>query len=446
MGTRLIALALLIAWSRAAGAQDACLSGISTLGDQRAIVALRAAIEATCPCASFTKRSLYQRCAADVIAGALSSSSVRAACAKTAKLIRKGATCGSTRIACGRYRPDHATPLSCRLKPTTRCLDRPRYEQNACAADTHCADVVERTASTCVDVRRQGPYRAGIRVMPFTKDSVVNPGTPRLLNTAVWYPTNVATPISSLWDAVLDAPLDAATAPYPVLLFSHGSCGNANQSRFLTALLATYGFIVVAPPHPGNTIGEFPSCGTPAALAASVQERPQDMLFVLDQMLLENTTPGSPFFGALDPTRIGMSGHSFGGLTTYLTTPLDSRITVAMPMAPAVLGTPSLPVPSLTLLGQVDTYVNNTSIRNAYAAAAAPKYLVELEHGGHFAFSDGCFPSPDCNYPTTLSQSESHDIVLRWAIPFLQRHLAGDSSYASFFAAAPPGVVFASAE
>jgi predicted dienelactone hydrolase len=262
----------------------------------------------------------------------------------------------------------------------------------------------------------------------------------------VWYPTNVSTPFNTAYDAVVDAPLDATTGPYPVLLFSHGSCGTPTQSTFLTALLATYGFIVIAPPHPGNTINDFPNCGSPANQAASLQERPQDMLFVLDQMLLENTTAGSPFFGALDPTRIGMSGHSFGGLTTYLTTPLDARIKVAMPMAPAILGSPALQVPSLTMLGQIDSVVNNTAIRNAYTNAAAPKYLVEIEHAGHFAFSGICFSSPDCNFPTTLSQAEAHAVVLRWAIPFLQRYLAGDPSYASFFADAPPGVVFDSEE
>ena len=34
--------------------------------------------------------------------------------------------------------------------------------------------------------------------------------------------------------------------------------------------------------------------------------------------------------------------------------------------------------------------------------------------------------------------------MLRWALPFLQLHLAGDPSYDSFFADAPPGVIFAS--
>ena len=110
-----------------------------------------------------------------MIAAALGGS-LRAECARSAKDIRKGATCGSTKTACGRIVPDHDMPLSCRLKPAARCTDRPRYEQNACVAETHCADVVDWTAGSCVDVRQNGPYAAGVRIMPFTKDSVVNPG------------------------------------------------------------------------------------------------------------------------------------------------------------------------------------------------------------------------------------------------------------------------------
>ena len=64
---RLVPLVLLLL-SAPVHAQDACLSGASTLGDQRAIRALRDATEAACPCAAVTRRGEYQRCARGVIA------------------------------------------------------------------------------------------------------------------------------------------------------------------------------------------------------------------------------------------------------------------------------------------------------------------------------------------------------------------------------------------
>ena len=140
-----------------------------------------------------------------------------------------------------------------------------------------------------------------------------------------------------------------------------------------------------------------------------------------------------------------MSGHSFGGLTTYRTIPLEPRFKVAVPMAPAVVGSPVLDVPSLTMLGQIDAVVPLAPIRTAYENALPPKYLVEIANTGHFAFSDGCFASPDCNPPATLTQAEAHDDVRRWVLPFLKVYLAGDASFMPFLVPpAGPGFVLQS--
>jgi predicted dienelactone hydrolase len=425
-------------------AQDACLTGASTLGDQRALATLRADTETACPCAASASRRDYQRCAQGVTDAAVMNATLRPECERAARAIRMGATCGTTRATCGRFRPDDDEPVSCRVKKASHCHDRARFEETSCAAETHCADVVDWTAGTCVDAREKGPYEAGVHDFFFTKDSVVHPGTPRTIRTVVWYPTAAgAGPIDPQSNAVIDAPLETGGAPYPVVLFSHGSCGYPRQSIFLTALLASHGFIVVAPSHPGNTISEYPNCGTPAAQLDSYQERPQDVIFALDSMLLEDADPMSAFFGALDETRIGMSGHSFGGLTTYLVTAQDSRFRVAVPMAPALVGTMPPTVPSFIMLGQIDSVVDNDAIRTRYAASPSPKYLVEVANAGHFAFSDGCFPGPDCNPPVTLTQPEAHEVVERWVLPFLKTYLEGDVGFSPFLTSpAPAGVVF----
>jgi predicted dienelactone hydrolase len=103
-------------------------------------------------------------------------------------------------------------------------------------------------------------------------------------------------------------------------------------------------------------------------------------------------------------------------------------------------------VPSLTVLGKIDSVVDNDEIRQAFTDATAPKYLVEIDNAGHYAFSNGCFPSPDCSPPVTLTQVEANAVVKRWVLPFLKLHLAGDTSFAAFFAApVPPGVSFTAA-
>jgi predicted dienelactone hydrolase len=320
-------------------------------------------------------------------------------------------------------------------------------DRTACTAATSCDDVITWTAGTCDDPRAAGPFAPGVRVVSWTKDSVAAPGTPRTLETVIWYPAPAGSgpPDDRYGGAVLDAPV-AAGGPYPIVLFSHGSCGYALQSTFLTPLLASRGFIVVAPPHPGNTIFEFPSCGTPTAQARSFLERPQDMIFVLDQMLAASADPASPFSGAADAARIAMTGHSFGGLTTFLVASADPRVKAAVALAPAAPPSGRFAIPSLIALGNVDSVVDNERARMAFAASAPPKVLVEVEHAGHYAFSDACFPSPDCKFPTTLSQDEAHAAALRWIVPFLERYAAGRPEAGPLLGTpAGPGVIYQAA-
>ncbi len=432
----------------AATAQDACLTGASTLSDQRALASLRAATETACPCSSFTgapgsTASVYQRCARTVLTSTINAGDLSKECKKTATSITKGAVCSTTKVACGRYAPKSKTPLSCALKTASSCKSTKSYTQNACIEQTHCSDVVDWTASTCVDARTNGDFAPGVRVITYTKSSVVNPTQPRVLDTVIWYPAPAGSePIDPTYNAVVDAPLDNSAGPYPLLMFSHGSCGIPTQSTFLLPLLASYGFVVAAPPHPGNTLLDFPNCGTTQTQLDSAHERPQDILFVLNALLAATSDATSPFFGAIDANRLGMSGHSFGGFTTYVVASMEPGLKMALPMAPFATGGPPLTIPSLTMLGQIDSVVSDDAIRSAYSAASAPKYLVEIANAGHFAFSDKCFPGPDCNPPATLTQDEAHDAVRRWVLPFVEVYLAGDMRFSPFLApTSAPGFV-----
>jgi dienelactone hydrolase len=432
-----------------AKAQDDCLSGSSELGDERALVTLDAAIEKSCPCREPERprrqaRLVYQRCAKTVVQDAVRASELRRECLATGYDHAFRSTCATRKIACGHVDASRPEPVRCRIASPDRCADRGAVEENVCSDASRCSDVIDWTAGTCVDPRLRGPFEAGARVVTMTKKSAQNPDQDRVLDTVVWYPAVAGSgAINPTYGAVVDAPIAHDAAPYPIVMFSHGSCGYPLQSLFLTPLLASYGFVVVAPPHPGNTINEFPNCGTLTAQISSAVERPNDIVFALDFMLGLSQDPTSDFFGTIDPERIGMSGHSFGGLTTYLVLGIDDRFRVAVPMAPAILAAQHpLRVPSLTMIGQIDSVVNNPATRGAYAAAAPPKILVEIGDAGHYAFSSGCFPSADCNPPLTRTQPEANALVLRWVLPFLKVYLAGDESFEPFLSGqSPPGVV-----
>ena len=47
-----------------------------------------------------------------------------------------------------------------------------------------------------------------------------------------------------------------ATGRYPLVVFSHGYAGFRDQSTFLTAFLASWGFVVAAPDHYSRDLTE----------------------------------------------------------------------------------------------------------------------------------------------------------------------------------------------
>lgn len=465
----LLALVALLAGAAMASAADVCLTGAATLGDQRAFVALRADVESRCLCTPSTGRGPWRRCAKALVAEALELGRLRADCRKTALREVKGSSCGSTLTTCGRVRRDGDAPPSCRVKSS--CKDSNKFEATACTGEAWCSDVVAWTAGTCDDPRDDGPFAAGVRVLPLVRTSTttycqggaggcaaqpfgdgcqcnqasacasgVCTVQPRQLDTYVFYPAPPGSgPVDPGANAVVDAPLDPSGGPYPVVMFSHGSCGYANQSAFLWPAVASRGYVVVAPPHPGNTIFDGGTCGSPNAQLASFVERPFDVVYALDRVLA-GSADAAFLAGSLDADRIAMTGHSFGGLTTFRTVAMDPRFKVAVPMAPAIIGTPPLAIPAMLMVGAIDSVVDNDAALALWAQGATPRIAVSIEHAGHYAFSTGCFPGPDCNPPATLSQTEAHDLVRRWLIPFLDRYLRGNTAADAYFAApAPPG-------
>ena len=120
---------------------------------------------------------------------------------------------------------------------------------------------------------------------------------------------------------------------FPVIAFSH--CHNCIRfsAMSIAERLASHGFVVVAPDHTGNTMFDPLPTLDPTFLAV----RAGDIRFVLDQVLDPNASavPAS-LRGRLDASRVGMLGHSFGGVTTGLVVQDDPRpkagLSIAAPM------------------------------------------------------------------------------------------------------------------
>jgi len=178
-----------------------------------------------------------------------------------------------------------------------------------------------------------GNYKVGIR-----QQALVFEG--RNL-TLYWYypaiPANGSTPYVStggvMGQAVLDAPLDKSTSPYPLIMFSPGLAAYADAYYFYTQNLASHGYIVVSMEH-NDTKKAVPTSNiTLLALANTFQVkqdgdkavetlytewfrstqfgmtyRAQELKFGLDTVLNETQSSKSLFFDAVDINNIGLSG------------------------------------------------------------------------------------------------------------------------------------------
>lgn len=103
----------------------------------------------------------------------------------------------------------------------------------------------------------------------------------------------------------------------PVLVFSHGLASRPEDYDVGLNHLASYGYFVIAPQHPGSDsiyLKEmFAGYHRDIFDVQEFIDRPKDISFVLDELERRNT---SQFNNRLELTKVGMAGHSFGGYTT----------------------------------------------------------------------------------------------------------------------------------
>lgn len=118
-------------------------------------------------------------------------------------------------------------------------------------------------------------------------------------------------------------PGDYSGGKLPVIVWSHGYGGNRDGAGFLSRYIAAYGYVVVHPTHPGSDSSLWEGKKghpwdvlrkNPITREMTV-ERFKDIPFLLDR--LPGWAQENPEVGAMmDVSVMGMSGHSFGAMTT----------------------------------------------------------------------------------------------------------------------------------
>jgi hypothetical protein len=290
-------------------------------------------------------------------------------------------------------------------------------------------------AASIGDPTAPGPYRVGFTRVAMARQATLTDAA-RILTPVVWYPAEVhdepASP-SGFVDAAL------RRDRHPVLVYSHGGCAYPEASSFLTKALASWGFVVVAPHHPGDTfLDGLDVCDLAELRAATLVERVADVRAVFDQLGRMSRDPASPFFRRVARTRAGVLGWSSGASTAIVVGRDDRRVRAVLSLAPDArperIGTAPVGEPTMVMEGELDFYdPAQTALDQVYGILQPPRFAVHLRRTGHFAFSDVCVADlvggDDCG-PGTLTQDEAHRIVLRFAVPFLRRWVAGERGWA----------------
>jgi pimeloyl-ACP methyl ester carboxylesterase len=244
--------------------------------------------------------------------------------------------------------------------------------------------------------------------------------------------------------AVANAPLSSATPKYTIIIFSHGNRAN---SAFHTAQiedLASHGYVIAAIDHPYDALGVVLSNGEVATFAEDrwsvpgsssgqanadpgaeavyrdrVETRASDAVFVLDRLAELAVSAGSQFRSRLDLERVGIFGHSVGGVAAGRACQMDSRLKACLnidglaagqpfypdeagngPGQPYMLMLKPLPVPSDAQLAvwkttrEAWTRLQNDRLDGLLARVASGSYMLTASGFSHQSFSDNSLMYP----------------------------------------------------
>lgn len=245
----------------------------------------------------------------------------------------------------------------------------------------------------------------------------------------------------------------------PVVLFSHGLGGSRNGSTYLGKHWSARGYVAVFLQHPGSDesvwrdgegIAGRMNAVRAAASPQNYLERVRDVPAVLDELAKWDKAQDHPLAGRLDLSKVGMSGHSFGALTTQAVSGqaagvggqrfTDPRIKAALVLSPsapmagdAKTAFANVKLPWLLMtatndiarLGGKPLGPSDVATRLAVYAALPPgdKYQLVLDGAGHSVFTDRAdFGGEKATNP------DPHRAILALSTAFWDAYLRGDAA------------------
>jgi dienelactone hydrolase len=196
----------------------------------------------------------------------------------------------------------------------------------------------------------------------------------------------------------------AEEGAFPLLIFSHHSGGSRRSATFLCTHLASHGYVVAAIDHSEVVTSELGRQESESAderaarIDGWISSRVPDVTFILDYLL---SGAAGQVCAGLDPIRIGIVGHSFGGWTALAAPDVEPRIYAVVALAPGGASRPKpgilavklafdwgRDVPTLLLVGDNDASLPLEGMLEIFERAPGTKQMVILRQADHMHFMD----------------------------------------------------------
>jgi predicted dienelactone hydrolase len=290
-----------------------------------------------------------------------------------------------------------------------------------------------------------------------------------------------------------DIYLPQVSTARPVIVISHGLGSDRASFAYLAEHLASYGFVVAVPEHPGSSADQLQALldGRAAEVVSPREfiDRPLDVTYLLDELTrLSQSDPD--FQGRLNLQQVGVLGQSFGGYTALalagaplrlnhlqtncrsLETTLnlslllqcvalrlpqseynlaDPRIKAAIAINPvdsSIMGRASLSqitMPLMMVSGSNDTIAPALAEQiHPFTWLTTPdKYLVLINNGTHFSTID---ESPNAAIPVPDEvigprPALARDYARALSVAFFETYIANQPSYRAYLSPAYVGAI-----
>lgn len=273
----------------------------------------------------------------------------------------------------------------------------------------------------------------------------------------------------------------------PVIVISHGLGSDRKAYQYLAEHLASYGFVVAIPEHPGSSERQLLALlngqADDVAEPREFVDRPLDIKLLLDELTVRSQWDPT-FQGRLNLQQVGVAGHSFGGYTALAlagakidferlrqdcATNLNNTLNISLvlqcralvlprqnydlsdprvkaviainPIDSSILGPSSLSqirIPVMLVTGSADTVAPalHEQIQPFTWLTTPQRYLMLIEGASHFStIGEEALASAVFRIPPEVvgpAPNLARSYLKAFSTSFFETHVAGQTDYARY--------------